>query len=53
MSLINGNNYVTFQEVKDTIPYVLRHRINVVEKKETIDFIKNEILNKIPIPNEI
>ena len=53
MALINQKDYVTFQEIKDTLPYVLRHRINLVEKNETVDFIKSEILDKVPLPDEV
>ena len=53
MALINEKEYVTFQEIKDTLPYVLRHRINLVEKNETVDFIKSEILDKVPLPDEV
>ena len=52
LSLINGKDYVTFQEIKEVLPYVLRHRINIVEKNEIFDFINNEILNKVYVPNE-
>ena len=51
--IIENKDYVTFQEIKDLAPYVFRHRINVVEKNETIQFIKNEILEKVKIPNEV
>ena len=51
--IIENKDYVTFQEIKDIAPYVFRHRINVVEKNETIQFIKNEILDKVKIPNEV
>ena len=51
--IIENKDYVTFQEIKDIAPYVFRHRINVVEKNETIQFIKNEILEKVKIPNEV
>ena len=53
LALIDEKEYVTFQEVKDILPYVLRHRINVVEKNESVEFIKNEIINKVPVPNEV
>ena len=53
LALINQQEYVTFQEIKDTLPYVLRHRINLVEKNETVDFIKSEILDKVPLPDEV
>ena len=51
--VIENKDYVTFQEIKDIAPYVFRHRINVVEKNESIQFIKNEILEKVKIPNEV
>ena len=51
--IIENKDYVTFQEIKDIAPYVFRHRINVVEKNESIQFIKNEILEKVKIPNEV
>ena len=53
LALIDDKEYVTFQEIKDILPYVLRHRINVVEKNESVEFIKNEIINKVPVPNEV
>ena len=52
LAFINNKEYVTYQEIKDVIPYVLRHRINVVDKNEIVEFIKFEILNKIPLPDE-
>ena len=53
LAIIDEKEYVTFQEIKDILPYILRHRINIVEKNETVEFIKNEIINKVPIPNEV
>ena len=53
LALIDEKEYVTFQEIKDILPYVLRHRINVVEKNESVEFIKNEIINKVTVPNEV
>ena len=53
LALINEKEYVTFQEIKDVIPYILRHRINIVEKNESVQFIKNEILKKVYVPNEV
>ena len=53
LALIDGKEYVTFQEIKDVLPYILRHRINIVEKNESIQFIKNEILSKVHVPNEV
>jgi len=53
LALIDEKEYVTFQEIKDILPYVLRHRINIVEKNESVEFIRNEIINKVPVPNEV
>ena len=53
LSRLNGNNYVTIQEVKDVLPYILKHRINIIEKKHVINFIDEEILKKINIPDDI
>ena len=52
LCLINSSEYVTYQEIKDVVPYVLRHRLNIVEKNEFFNFIKNEILNKVPLPDD-
>ena len=52
LCLINSSKYVTYQEIKDVIPYVLRHRLNVVEKNEFFNFINNEVLNKVSLPND-
>tara|TARA_B100001939_G_scaffold203869_1_gene175288 strand:- start:294 stop:1175 length:882 start_codon:yes stop_codon:yes gene_type:complete len=53
LSFIENKNYVTFQEIKTSLPFILRHRLNVVEKKDVVNFIKNEIINKISPPNDI
>ena len=53
LAIIDGKDYITYQEIKDTLPYVLRHRINIVEKKDTIEFIRSDIIKKVPLPNEI
>ena len=52
LSFINSINHVTYQEIKDVIPYVLRHRLNFVEKNQFFNFFNNEILNKIPFPDD-
>lgn len=52
LCLITSQKYVTYQEIKDVIPYVLRHRLNVVEKNEFFNFINNEVLNKVPLPDD-
>jgi len=52
LCLINSQKYVTYQEIKDVIPFVLRHRLNVVEKNEFFNFINNEVLNKVLLPDD-
>ena len=52
LSYLNSSAYVTYQEIKDVIPYVLRHRLNITEKKEFFNFMKKEVLDKVPFPNE-
>ena len=52
LSYLNSNKYVTYQEIKDVLPYILRHRLNIVEKNEFIEFMKNEVLKKVPLPDE-
>ena len=47
--MINEKDYVTHQDVKDLLHYVLRHRINFLKPEEKIEFINSEILNKIAI----
>ena len=51
LSYLNLKKYVTYQEIKDVIPFVLRHRLNIVENKEFNNFINNEILKKVPLPD--
>ena len=48
-ALINEKDYVTHQDIKDTIPYILRHRIRFLNQDEKIEFVKKEILEKIDI----
>ena len=52
LSYLNSSTYVTYQEIKDVLPYVLRHRLNIVEKKEFFNFINKEVLDKVPFPDE-
>ena len=52
LSYLNSNKYVTYQEIKDVLPYILRHRLNIVEKNEFIEFMKNEVLKKVSLPDE-
>ena len=48
-AIINEKDYVTHQDIKDTIPYILRHRIRFLNQEEKIEFVKKEILEKIDI----
>ncbi len=48
-AIINDKDYVTHQDIKDTIPYILRHRIKFLNQEEKIEFVKKEILEKIDI----
>jgi len=47
--MIHSKNYVTHQDIKDLLPYVLKHRIKFLKQEEKKDFVINEILNKINI----
>ncbi len=48
-AIINNKDYVTHQDIKDTIPYILRHRIRFLNQNEKIEFVNKEILEKIDI----
>ena len=48
-SIIHGKEYVSHQDIKDTIPYILRHRIRFLNQEEKIEFVNKEILDKIDI----
>ena len=49
-ALINGKKFVTHQDIKDVIPFVLRHRIRFISNDGDKNlFINNEILNNITI----
>ena len=48
-AIVNEKEYVTHQDVKDTLPYILRHRIKFLKQDEKFDFVKKEILEKITI----
>ena len=52
LTLLNGKDYLTFQEIKDVIPYILKHRIKIVEKTKVLDFINDEILDKVSLPDD-
>ena len=48
-AIINNKDYVTHQDIKDTIPYILRHRIRFLNQEEKIEFVNKEVLEKINI----
>ena len=48
-AIINDKEYVTHQDIKEILPYILRHRIKFLNQEEKFDFIKKEILEKIII----
>jgi MoxR-like ATPase len=52
LTLLNGKDYLTFQDIKDIIPYILKHRIKIVEKTKVLDFINDEILDKVSLPDD-
>ena len=47
--MIHSKNYVTHQDIKDLLPYVLKHRIKFLKQEEKNNFVISEILNKINI----
>ena len=52
LTLLNGKDYLTFQDIIDIIPYILKHRIKIVEKTKVLDFINDEILDKVSLPDD-
>ena len=48
-AMVNSKDYVTHQDIKDLLPYILRHRIKFLKQEEKEDFVNNEILSKISI----
>ena len=48
-AIIHEKEYVTHQDIKETLPYILRHRIKFLKQDEKFDFVKKEILEKISI----
>ena len=48
-AMVNDKEYVTHQDIKEILPYILRHRIKFLNQEEKFDFIKKEILEKIII----
>ena len=53
MCIIESKDFVTYQEIKDVIPYVLRHRISVVEKNQTLNFVRKDILTNVKLHTEV
>ena len=50
LALIREKKAVTFQEVQEVVPYILRHRIELVNRKEVNKFIQKEIIEKVALP---
>ena len=48
-AIINKKEYVTHQDIKETLPFILRHRIKFLRQEDKIDYINKEILEKIDI----
>ena len=48
-AIINNKDYVTHQDIKDTIPYILRHRIKFLNQQDKLSYVNKEILEKINI----
>ena len=48
-ALVHSKDYVTHQDVKDVLSYILRHRIKFLKQDEKKDFVNQEILGKIDI----
>ncbi len=50
LTIIRGAKAVTFKEVQEVVPYVFRHRIELVSRKEVNNFIQKEIIEKVDLP---
>ena len=48
-AIVNGNDYVSHQDIKDTIPYIFRHRIKFLNQQDKLSYVNKEILEKINI----
>ena len=48
-AIVNGNEYISHQDIKDTIPYILRHRIKFLNQQDKLSYVNKEILEKINI----
>ena len=52
LTLIRGIKAVTLKEVQEVIPCILRHRIELVNRKEVNIFIQKEIIEKVDLPKQ-
>tara|TARA_B110000971_G_scaffold73289_1_gene75192 strand:+ start:970 stop:1854 length:885 start_codon:yes stop_codon:yes gene_type:complete len=50
LTLIRGLKAVTFKEVQEVMPYLLRHRIELINKKEVNKFIQKDIIERVDLP---
>jgi len=48
-AIIHGKDYVSHQDIKDTMPYILRHRMKFLNQKDKLSYVNKEILEKINI----
>ena len=48
-AIVHGKEYVSHQDIKDTIPYILGHRIKFLNQGDKFSYVNKEILEKINI----
>ena len=48
-AIVHGKEYVSHQDIKDTIPYILRHRIKFLNQDDKVAYVNKEIIEKINI----
>ena len=48
-AIVHDKEYVSHQDIKDTLPYILRHRIKFLNQVDKVGYINREILEKINI----
>ena len=48
-AIVHEKEYVSHQDIKDTIPYILRHRIKFLNQQDKLSYVNKEILEKINI----
>mgnify|MGYP005714833923 FL=1 len=48
-AIVHEKKYVSHQDIKDTIPYILRHRIKFLNQDDKVGYVNKEILEKINI----